>query len=123
VRDWIYVTDHCVAIDTILRNGKIGEIYNVGANEEFNNISVVNEILMLTGGNQSLIKFVDDRKGHDLRYAIDSSKLSALGWTPIFDFKSGLFTTVNWYKQNNEWIKSLDLDFDLAYGSLVKGSI
>lgn len=121
VRDWIHVLDHCSAIDVILKKGLVGEVYNVGGNEEHNNISVVKEILRLTQKDHSLIIYVEDRKGHDLRYAINSSKIENLGWTRKFGFDLGLRDTIEWYKENKEWVASLDTNFNLVYGSLVRG--
>jgi dTDP-glucose 4,6-dehydratase len=121
VRDWIHVLDHCSAIDVILDKGVIGEVYNVGGNEEYNNISVVREILRLLNKNDSLITYVEDRKGHDLRYAIDSSKIENLGWKRKFNFDLGLVNTIDWYMNNKEWVESLNKDFYLVYGSLIKG--
>ena len=99
VRDWIYVGDHCRAVDMIIREGKTGEIYNVGGNCERANIDIVKEILKILGKSEILIEYVADRKGHDLRYAIDSSKLETeLGWTAQTDFDEGLKETVKWYR-------------------------
>ena len=121
VRDWIHVLDHCSAIDVILKQGLIGEVYNVGGNEEHSNISVVKEILSFTGKDNSLINYVEDRKGHDLRYAIDSTKIEQLGWKRKYKFDAGLKATINWYVDNYEWIDSLKNDFQLSYGSVVRG--
>ena len=102
IRDWIYVTDHCRAVDMIIRNGRAGEIYNVGGNCERANIDIVRAILKIFGKSDDLIECVADRKGHDLRYAIDSSKLEAeLGWTAQTDFDEGFRETVEWYRDNN----------------------
>ena len=98
VRDWIYVADHCHAIDQILQKGKPGEIYNVGANEEHDNLSLVCELCALLHKPESLISFVPDRKGHDLRYALNTKKIrTELGWQPETSFEKGLHETVNWY--------------------------
>jgi dTDP-glucose 4,6-dehydratase len=121
VRDWIHVLDHCNAINLILQKGIVGEVYNIGGNEEKNNISVVTDILELTGKKKNLITYVEDRKGHDRRYAIDSSKLEGLGWKRDFDFKNGLASTVIWYKQNQSWIDSLSIVSELKYGSIISG--
>ena len=108
VRDWIHVEDHCAGIEAVLLKGKIGETYCLGGNAERHNLDVVNEILALTGKPDSLIKFVEDRKGHDLRYAIDSSKAKReLGWEPKKTFEQGLTETVMWYKENEHWWKPL----------------
>lgn len=104
VRDWIYVTDHCKAIDLIVHSGKAGEIYNVGADNEMSNISVVKLICKELNKPESLINHVEDRKGHDLRYAVDSSKIkSELGWEAPTDFMSDLKNTLDWYLDNREW--------------------
>jgi dTDP-glucose 4,6-dehydratase len=108
VRDWIYVIDHCAAVHLVLDNGRSGEIYNVSSNNELENLTVVYEILHLLGKKKNLIKFVDDRPGHDLRYSLDSSKLKEkLGWKPRYKFVSALKKTVDWYVRNESWWKSL----------------
>lgn len=104
VRDWIYVYDHCTAIDAIVINGECG-IYNVGGHNERNNLSLVKRVLDLLGKPHSLLKFVADRPAHDIRYAIDCTKLQTqLGWKPQFDFDTALQHTVNWNKQNTDWL-------------------
>lgn len=104
VRDWIYVYDHCTAIDAIVINGECG-IYNVGGHNEKNNLSLVKRVLDLLGKPHSLLKFVADRPAHDVRYAIDCTKLQTqLGWKPQFDFDTALQHTVNWNKQNTDWL-------------------
>lgn len=104
VRDWLYVEDHCSAIDVIIREGKIGEVYNIGGNNEIHNIDIVKMICEKLDKPESLITYVTDRKGHDLRYAIDSSKIQReLGWTPATTFPVGLQKTVDWYLANKEW--------------------
>ena len=101
VRDWIYVLDHCKAIDLIVRNGKNGNVYNVGANHEINNLDLVKYILNRLGKDESLITFVKDRPGHDLRYAIDSTKIKEeLGWQPESSFLENINKTIKWYKEN-----------------------
>ena len=98
VRDWIHVNDHCEAIDAIIHNGKIGEVYNVGGNTELTNIEVVKMILKSLGKPESLITYVTDRLGHDLRYAIDNSKIKReLGWEPRYTFEKGIQQTIEWY--------------------------
>lgn len=98
VRDWIYVEDHCLAVDSIVRNGKIGEIYNIGADNEKANIDIVKFILKYLKKSDSLISFVPDRLGHDRRYAIDSKKIeNELGWKALVNFDSGLKKTIDWY--------------------------
>ncbi len=108
VRDWLYVTDHCTAIDLILRKGKIGEIYNVGGHNERTNLEVVKTILKALNKPESLIRFVKDRPGHDRRYAIDPSKLeNELGWKPEYTFDTGIQKTIQWYLDNEEWWKNI----------------
>ena len=107
VRDWLYVTDHCTAIDLILRKGKIGEIY-VGGHNERTNLEVVKTILKALNKPESLIRFVKDRPGHDRRYAIDPSKLeNELGWKPEYTFDTGIQKTIQWYLDNEEWWKNI----------------
>jgi dTDP-glucose 4,6-dehydratase len=104
VRDWIHVQDHCEAIDTVLRGGEAGEVYNIGAENERPNLDVVREILRLTGRDESLIRHVPDRPGHDRRYAMNSAKIRrALGWRPKHTFEKGLADTVAWYRDNSAW--------------------
>ncbi len=104
VRDWLYVEDHCRAIDLILHNGRIGEIYNVGGHNEMRNIDIVKLILKELGKSESLITFVADRKGHDMRYAIDPTKIhTELGWLPETKFQDGLKKTIEWYLTNRDW--------------------
>ncbi len=104
VRDWIYVEDHCRAVDIVLQKGRIGEVYNAGGNAQRQNLDVVKTILKQLGKPESLISFVEDRLGHDFRYAIDCSKLeNELGWTPLVDFETGLSKTVAWYQDNKLW--------------------
>ena len=104
VRDWLYVEDHCRAIELILENGRVGEVYNVGGHHEKQNIEVVKTILHALGKSEELIAFVKDRPGHDRRYAIDPSKIHReLGWLPQTSFEDGIQTTVAWYLQNRSW--------------------
>ena len=99
VRDWLHVYDHCSAIDKIIHNGKVGEIYNVGGNNEKSNIEIVKLILKTLNKSENLITYVEDRKGHDLRYAIDSTKLKKeLNWKPKYRVDDGLYETIMWYK-------------------------
>ncbi len=107
VRDWIYVEDHCRAIDFVLQRGVNGEVYNIGANCEKTNLEVVQTILRLLNKPESLIRFVDDRPGHDRRYAIDASKMHALGWKPLKNFEEGLASTIEWYANHPEWINAV----------------
>ena len=104
VRDWLYVEDHCKAIDLILQNGKIGEIYNIGGHNEMANIDIVKLICRELGKPESLITYVKDRKGHDLRYAIDPAKIRReLGWEPETMFAEGIRKTIRWYLDNRAW--------------------
>ena len=108
VRDWIHVHDHNVGVDMIVRNGKVGEVYNLGGRSERSNLSVVKTILKQLGKDESLISFVEDRKGHDLRYAIDCTKSEQeLGWTRTYNFEDGIKETVDWYLNNQDWIANI----------------
>ncbi len=107
VRDWIHVLDHCKAIDVVIRKGKVGDVYNIGGDNERSNIEVVNIIIEKLGKSKDLIQFVKDRPGHDRRYAIDASKIKGqLGWSPEYNFDRGLDDTIKWYLENKEWVKS-----------------
>ncbi len=104
VRDWLYVEDHCRAIDLIIHKGKVGEVYNIGGHNERANIDIVKTILRLLGKDESLITYVADRKGHDMRYAIDPTKIhTELGWLPETMFDEGIEKTVKWYLENKDW--------------------
>lgn len=108
VRDWLYVKDHCKAIDLIIHNGNVGEVYNVGGHNEKQNIEVVKTILAHLGKPESLITYVKDRAGHDLRYAIDPTKISTeLGWLPETSFDDGMKMTVEWYLNNTGWMDDI----------------
>ncbi len=108
VRDWLYVEDHCKAIDLIIHNGRIGEVYNIGGHNEKSNLDVVKIILKELNKPESLIKFVTDRAGHDMRYAIDPTKITKeLGWTPTTKFEDGIKKTIKWYLQNEFWWKEI----------------
>ncbi len=108
VRDWIFVKDHCKAVDSVIRHGKAGEIYNIGGSSEKSNIEVVSKILEIMDKPKSLITYVADRLGHDRRYAVDYSKIEKeLLWQPETDFDYGLEKTVEWYIQNEDWLKSV----------------
>ena len=108
VRDWLYVEDHCKAIDLIIHKGKIGEVYNVGGHNEKQNIEIVKTICRELGKPESLITHVSDRKGHDMRYAIDPTKISKeLGWQPETSFEDGIKKTIQWYLDNREWWSSI----------------
>ena len=124
IRDWLYVEDHASAIDAIFHKGKVGEIYNIGGNNEWKNIDLVHLLCKIMdtkmgkpeGTAARLITFVTDRLGHDLRYAIDSSKLQRdLGWTPVVDFPAGLSKTVDWYFENKEWLEHVTSGSYRAY--------
>ncbi|MDD1504948.1 dTDP-glucose 4,6-dehydratase [Lysinibacillus sp. CNPSo 3705] len=108
VRDWLHVTDHCSAIDLVLHKGVIGEVYNVGGHNEKTNLEVVKEILKQLDKPESLIQYVEDRLGHDRRYAIDPTKLQQeLGWEPKYSFETGLKETVQWYLDNQDWWENI----------------
>lgn len=108
VRDWLYVEDHCRAIDLIIHKGRIGEVYNVGGHNEMANIDIVKIILKELGKPESLITYVTDRKGHDLRYAIDPTKIhDNLGWLPTTSFEEGIKKTIKWYLDNKEWWQNI----------------
>ena len=106
IRDWLYVEDHCEAIDLVLHNGKAGERYNIGGHNEKRNIEIVKLILKYLGKPESLITYVKDRKGHDYRYAIDPTKIkNELGWEPKTKFEDGIIKTIDWYLNNKNWLK------------------
>jgi dTDP-glucose 4,6-dehydratase len=108
VRDWIHVDDHCAAVDAVIRNGRAGEVYNIGAGGERPNLEVVREILRLTGRDESLIRHVADRPGHDRRYAMNADKIRGeLGWRPRRAFEEGLAETVAWYRANAAWTQGV----------------
>ena len=124
VRDWLHVDDHCTGIDLLIERGQNGEVYNIGGGNEVRNVDLTHRILSLVGKPTSLIKPVADRKGHDRRYALDTAKLRALGWSPAVAFESGLAETVEWYRANDWWwrpIKEQDAAYrafhDAQYGS------
>ena len=105
VRDWLYVNDHCRGILAVLRHGREGEIYNIGGNRSLPNLEVVRKVLALTGKPENLIEYVKDRPGHDRRYALSSEKLMReTGWKPCMDFETGLAKTIEWYRNNPEWV-------------------
>ena len=108
VRDWLYVKDHCIAIDLVMREGKAGEIYNVGGHNEKTNLEVVKTVLKQLGKPESLITFVTDRPGHDMRYAIDPTKIhTELGWLPETKFEDGIQKTIQWYLDHKEWWETI----------------
>ncbi|MTD30563.1 dTDP-glucose 4,6-dehydratase [Planomicrobium sp. YIM 101495] len=107
IRDWLHVFDHCAALDLVLRKGEAGEVYNIGGRNERSNLEVVNSVLALLGNVQEMIEFVKDRPGHDQRYAIDPTKIEALGWKPRYAFEEGLKQTVEWYQENEDWWRNV----------------
>jgi dTDP-glucose 4,6-dehydratase len=107
VRDWIYVIDNCEAIDFVMHDGIIGEVYNIGGGNELPNIEITKELLKLTERDESSITYVEDRKGHDRRYSLDTDKIQKLGWKPRFSFEKALKETVDWYKSNENWWRPL----------------
>ncbi len=118
IRDWLYVEDNCRAIEIVMGNGKLGEVYNVGANNEVKNIDIAKRIVTLLKKPEDLIKFVSDRLGHDKRYALDCGKIHALGWKPEKNFEEALAFTIRWYQENSEWwrkIKEKSKDFQEFY--------
>ena len=109
VRDWLYVYDHCEAIDVVLHKGKIGEVYNIGGHNEKTNMEITHLILAAMGKDESSIKYVEDRLGHDRRYAISNDKItSELGWKPSLTFEEGIKITIDWYLNNQDWIKAIE---------------
>lgn len=127
VRDWIYVIDHNIGIDLVFNEGKVGEVYNLGASNEMPNIQIVKLILKLLGKDESLIEYVKDRPGHDRRYAIDSTKVQKeLGWKPQFSFDEAIAKTVDWYLSNKEWWERIisgeyQKYYSEQYSSRIKG--
>ena len=107
VRDWCHVSDNCAGVDLVLRKGEVGEIYNIGAGNEFTNLELTDALLELTGNDESMITWVADRLGHDRRYSIDISKATTLGWTQKHSFEDGLADTVRWYTDNRSWWEPL----------------
>lgn len=122
VRDWLYVEDHCKAIDMIIHNGRVGEVYNVGGHNEKQNIEVVRTLLKALGKPESLITYVKDRAGHDLRYAIDPTKISnELGWLPETKFEDGMAKTIKWYLDNKAWTDDIKSGEYAEYSRRVYG--
>ena len=117
VRDWIHVIDHNIGVDLIVRNGRVGEVYNLGGHSERTNLEVVKTILKQLGKSEDLITYVTDRPGHDLRYAIDSTKVEdELGWKRTYTFEDGIKETIDWYVNNTEWIDNIKSgEYKLAY--------
>lgn len=109
VRDWLYVYDHCAAIDTVLHKGRVGEVYNIGGHNEKTNMEITRLILEAMGKDDSSIEYVKDRLGHDRRYAISNDKIqSELGWEPSLTFEEGIKITIDWYLKNQAWMKSIE---------------
>ena len=109
VRDWLYVYDHCAAIDVVLHKGKVGQVYNVGGHNEKSNLEITYIILKAMGKDESSIEYVKDRLGHDGRYAICNDKIqSELGWKPSIAFEKGIKLTIDWYLNNKNWIEEIE---------------
>lgn len=106
-RDWLYVEDHCSAIYTLIERGEPGEIYNIGANNQIPNLEIAHRLLELTGRDESFVEYVEDRPGHDRRYAVDSTKLRSLGWEPSKSFVERLGDTIEWYQRRRDWWEPL----------------
>lgn len=123
VRDWLHVLDHCIAIDLIIRNGKEGEVYNIGGHNERTNLEVVKTIIKALNKSEDLIQYVTDRPGHDQRYAIDPTKMEKeIGWKPIYTFDTGIQETIEWYLTNKDWWQNILSGeyknyFDKMYGN------
>ena len=134
MRDWLHVTDHVEALDTIFHNGVSGETYNIGGHNEYKNIDLIHTLCDLIdekigrtqGSSRNLITFVKDRAGHDLRYAIDASKIETeLGWTPKFTFEEGMKQTIDWYLHHEDWITNIIMGeyqeyYEKQYSHLIK---
>ncbi|EKE20626.1 MAG: hypothetical protein ACD_7C00511G0008 [uncultured bacterium] len=117
IRDWLHVKDHCDAIDRIIRHGKIGETYCIGGGAEKTNLEITHKILELMGFDEDNIEYVPDRKGHDKRYAVDFTKMTReLGWKPAISFEDGIKDTVEWYKQNAQWLDTIKSGKYIEYG-------
>ena len=124
IRDWLHVSDHCSAIETVLEKGVRGEVYNIGGNNERANIEIVKLILQELGRSESLITYVQDRPGHDRRYAIDNTKITTtLGWKPAYTFERGMHETIDWYLHNSEWVSHVISGDYLDYYGKMYGNI
>lgn len=123
VRDWLYVEDHCAAICAVLERGTVGEVYNIGGNNEKTNLEIVRLLISKLGKTEDMISYVMDRPGHDRRYAVDSTKIiSDLGWKPQYDFQSGMMLTIRWYQEHLEWLERITSGQYQAYYSDMYGS-
>ena len=124
IRDWLHVSDHCSAIHTVLTKGKIGEVYNIGGNNEKANIEIIRLILQALGKDESLITYVQDRPGHDRRYAIDNTKItSELGWSPSYTFERGMSETIVWYLKHSDWMDQVTSgNYRTYYDSMYESS-
>ncbi|MEG0240046.1 MAG: dTDP-glucose 4,6-dehydratase [Anaerorhabdus sp.] len=123
VRDWLHVYDHCSAIDLVIHKGRVGEVYNIGGHNERTNLEVVKTILSTLDKPESLINYVTDRKGHDLRYAIDPTKIETeLGWKPVYNFDTGIQQTIKWYLDNKSWWENIiNGDYQNYYKKMYEG--
>jgi dTDP-glucose 4,6-dehydratase len=123
IRDWLHVSDHCAAIDTVMHKGRDGEVYNIGGNNEKANIEIVKLIIQALGKTENLIKYVKDRPGHDRRYAIDNTKITTeLGWEPAYTFEKGMAETIQWYLDNTKWIENIASgDYANYYSKMYSG--
>lgn len=110
IRDWLHVLDHCTGVETVMDKGEPGEIYNIGGNNQRPNVEIIRMILEVTGKGESLIKHVEDRPGHDRRYALDSTKLLNMGWPRAHDFETGMRETIRWYMDNEAWWRKIKED-------------
>lgn len=123
MRDWLYVEDNCLGVDTVFHKGEFGEVYNIGAGNEKTNIDVAGTIVEFLGKDKNAIKLVADRLGHDRRYSVDITKIKKLGWTPGKNFETGLKETINWYKENTSWwhkIKNKKEEYQAFYKNYYK---
>ena len=107
IRDWLHVDDHCSAIEMLVNNGKLGEVYNIGGGNEKTNIEITKTILDVLGKDENMIEYVKDRPGHDRRYSLDTTKLESIGWTPSKPFKEGMEETIRWYVDNEPWWQNI----------------
>ncbi len=110
IRDWCFVDDNCTAIDLVLRRGDVGSVYNIGAGNEVPNRVLVDKLLALMDADETMVRYVEDRLGHDRRYSVDSARVRALGWAPARDLDEALAATVAWYRDNRSWWEPLKPD-------------